>query len=57
MELMNSDKQSIKLNSYDELIAQLKILLDNNYAVAICKNNELLADDVVSYEIAYKEKH
>ena len=47
----------IKVKTEDEMILQLKLLLNNGYAAAIRKYvNELnLASDDVTYDIAYCE--
>lgn len=48
------DKQEINVKTEEEVITQLKLLLENNYAVAIRKNDNLLG--CVSYTIAYTKQ-
>lgn len=49
-----ADKQIIYVETEDEMLTQLKILLNNNYDVAIRKNDNLLG--YVNYMLAYTKK-
>lgn len=46
------DTQTVRVKTEEEMVAQLKLLLDNGYTVAICKNDNLLG--CVNYSLAYK---
>ena len=48
------DRHRLEVKTVDEVITQLKLLLDNNYNVAIQKNDNLLG--CISYTVVY-EKH
>ena len=47
------DKQTIEIKTEEEMVTQLKLLLDNGYDVAIFKNDNLLG--CVSYSLVYKK--
>lgn len=47
------DKQTVEIKTEEEMVTQLKLLLDNGYDVAISKNDNLLG--CVSYSLAYKK--
>ena len=46
-----ADKQRLHFKTEEEMITQLKLLLNNNYNVAICKHDNLLGN--VYYELIY----
>ena len=48
------DRQKIEVKTEEEVITQLKLLLKNNYNVAIQKNDNLLG--CVSYTIIYEKQ-
>lgn len=48
------ERQKIDVKTIDEVITQLKLLLDNNYNVAIQKNDNLLG--CVSYTMVYEKQ-
>jgi hypothetical protein len=53
-----SDKHKIKVKTEDEMIAQLKLLLNNGYSVAVNRdvNNLNLEEDDVLYTLVYCEQ-
>lgn len=50
-----AEKQKIKVKTEDEMITQLKLLLNNGYAVAVNRNVNVLnmAEDNTTYTIIY----
>ena len=50
-----ADIKHIDVKTEDEMIAQLKILLNNGYNVAISRNVNVLNlnEDIVKYQIGY----
>ena len=48
-----ADRQRLEVKTEEEVITQLKLLLENNYNVAIQKNDNLLG--CVSYTIVYEK--
>ena len=50
-----ADIKHINVKTEDEMIAQLKILLNNGYNVAISRNVNVLNlnEDIVTYQIGY----
>lgn len=49
-----ANKQRMELKTEEEVITQLKLLLENNYNVAIQKNDNLLG--CVSYTFVYEKQ-
>ena len=49
-----ADRHKIKVKTEEEVITQLKLLLENDYNVAIQKNDNLLG--CVSYTIVYQKR-
>ena len=49
-----NDRQTIEVKTEEEMITQLKLLLANNYNVAICKHDNLLG--CISYELVYEKQ-
>lgn len=50
------ETSTVKVKSEDEMISQLKILLSNGYAVAICQEDNMGLPDTTEYTIAYKKR-
>lgn len=48
------NKQKVNVKTEEEMVTQLKLLLDNGYNVAICKHDNLLG--CVSYELVYEKQ-
>jgi hypothetical protein len=48
------DRHRIELKTRDDVITQLNMLLDNNYNVAIQKNDNLLG--CVTYTVIYEKQ-
>lgn len=48
------DRQKITVKTEDEVITQLKLLLENGYNVAIQKNDNLLG--CISYTMVYEKQ-
>lgn len=48
------DRQKITVKTEDEVITQLKLLLENGYDVAIQKNDNLLG--CISYTMVYQKR-
>lgn len=50
-----SEKQKIKVKTEDEMVTQLKLLLNNGYAVAVNRNVNVLnmAEDNTTYTMLY----
>lgn len=48
------NRQNVNVKTEEEMVAQLKLLLDNGYNVAICKNDTLLG--CVNYSFVYEEQ-
>lgn len=50
-----AEKQKIKVKTEDEMITQLKLLLNNGYAVAVNRNINVLnlAEDNITYTLMY----
>ena len=50
-----AEKQKIKVKTEDEMITQLKLLLNNGYAVAVNRNINVLnlAEDNATYTLIY----
>lgn len=50
------EKQTIIVKTEDEMFSQIKILLKNGYAVAVCKDDNMTLSDTDEYTIAYTKK-
>lgn len=46
----------IVVKTEEEMLSQLKILLNNGYSVAVCKDNNMELPDTQEYTIAYTKK-
>ena len=45
--------QTVDVKTEAEMVTQLKVLLDNGYDVAVCKNDNLLG--CVNYSLVYRK--
>lgn len=50
------EKQTIIVKTEDEMFPQIKILLNNGYVVAVCKDDNMTLPDTNEYTIAYTKK-
>ena len=48
------NKHEVNVKTEEEMITQLKLLLDNGYNVAICKHDNFIGS--VSYGLIYEKK-